>query len=1615
MKEEGVAPESASEYAIYGAIPMAALDTASVGPVITRLGGADEVKRQVARGIARRIAAEAGKGGARESFTEMAQEAVKEATVSIAADKPFWTVETGKNLLEAGAAAFLPGSAVGGISGVRADQVEATSRSPTAPPPVEISPEVATTLTAEDAASPIAQVLGPDVILEGRQIVKDAAEGKPASATAVTAELLPEAMPTTGTAPVSRARRPDTEIPTTQPAPARSTVVAAPPPVASPPPAPAAPALDRQVPAAAPAVAETPKTLLSDGDVFGDVERQIEFRKNGQPWLTAAEATLASRARPDLRGRSLEPVRVEGGWALGVTAGDRVQESAADASDPGGKLRLGATQPDHQAVLRAPTSGEGHAVQGTAPRISTGTGPADRPPLRESSGRLGAVTAEGVASQLGPDKAVVEVPEGPPVSEAAALAEAGVTDLDGALGDLEPITGPLAAAAHPRQAPNGPRYHGKKVAIADTPVQFDGQPFPQARVRAQEWAMKNVRGDHRNADTGWTISVPATGIKKATTGTRTYRDLDVVAHLPKLLEGAVHVDAAAPRSPEQGVKAYHTLYGAFSHKGKLHRVRLTVREMTNGRFFYDQHSAEIENAGNEEPRRPERGAASEDVEPTARSAGVQDGPTRSEPGAEVTTSDSMDPVGTSGKAPRTELSVEDLLQGVNLEDGRSAVPDRSGERGFIHLFGPRPKRERKGTPGQRRAISKVIADRADETLQRVRDTMDHLREQATDGFMWAIPDEFHALRKIGKQLQPEARDGQLGAYVAARLARHPAGQVEAWLREGAPKWDGDDGRVDIDDDIPGFYEIVAPIFKKGLADEFEGYAYARRVKTQKLIEQGREHNLTAADVEELLGYERAHPEFKTAFDEIQRFKKAVLDTVEGMGLINADQRATWEQADHVPFYRSVEDKKRSGPSRRRALGNQSPQIRKLTGGEITYAVVEEASGEVIERFPRRDQAKLEAQRRGQGFKVQEMGQPVAGIIENIARNVSHLMDAAMKNHAAQLAIDEAIAAGWAEKVPMQQGQVLVPQSVMKAALERIGHSVKGNPEGVAAVSAIMSPVHPGSNVVAIRRDGNVEYYEVHDRFLFKALGGLHQARMHWITKALSVVKMVFTRTTTATPTFMAKNFDRDTLAAWIQTEHRSLNPLTEIVASAKEIGLHLKDPALRAVMAAGGDTGWYKNAPEDVVKYLRRLERNGKGSIFTLADPRRWLEQWEKVGRAVELSNRMRTYKKTLEATGSKREATFEAMDVLDFQLRGGHEVTQFFMAVIPFLNAQTQGLYKLGRAGMSKSNRKKFLTKGAILATFSTALALLNADDEDYNDKPTWEKIAFWHIPLHRLYGKEIAEKTALPMFLMIPKPFELGFIFGTIPELVVGSLNRTTTGREVRQALWLTLVSTFGANPVGNPASKEIIEQVTNYDFFTDREIISETLQRRPRPQQFDASTPETAKKVGEATGASPLRIQHAVEGFLGAFGTTMLAASDAALDWLYDVPANPHRRLDERPVLKSFMKQAPAKTTKWVNEYYDTRRTVEQILAGIKEHERAGDFTAADALRDKNTKLLDWHDSPEAEADADRLAQISREMRDIRADRTMTAGEKRKALDALFAERNAVTKTAAKEARQ
>ena len=444
---------------------------------------------------------------------------------------------------------------------------------------------------------------------------------------------------------------------------------------------------------------------------------------------------------------------------------------------------------------------------------------------------------------------------------------------------------------------------------------------------------------------------------------------------------------------------------------------------------------------------------------------------------------------------------------------------------------------------------------------------------------------------------------------------------------------------------------------------------------------------------------------------------------------------------------------------------------------------------------------------------------------------------------------------------------------------------------------------------------------------------------------------------------MLRNLIRDTVSQIVQSDARSGNPVEEIPLLMKNAVAamrhsmaegHVKggkiDPRMLAIMAGGADTGWYQNAPKDAVRQLQRGMAQKRWGLLQFSNPRVLWSTYEKIGRAGELMNRLSTYDAALKRTGSERQAIFEAADALDFQLKGAWPWVQQMTAIVPFLNARLQGLYRLQRG--AAQNPKAFAIKGGILATFAIALALINGTDDDddgYNALPEWMKDANFVIPIYRILSPDILEKTGLPRFLLIPKPFEVGVLFGTVWERTIQSALGNDRGKDSWRSFVAAMLSTFAFNPVGHPWLLTSGELWANQSVFLQRDIVSPGLERLKPEWEFNAQTSDTARLVGGMIGASPPKIEYAVRGYFGTAGAYVLMMADALVR-LAEGKSLPAVRRDELPVVRSFLVDGPLRNTKWLERFYDLREEVNESYNTIRHVGRTVGPEAAQALKNQ-----------------------------------------------------------------
>lgn len=266
------------------------------------------------------------------------------------------------------------------------------------------------------------------------------------------------------------------------------------------------------------------------------------------------------------------------------------------------------------------------------------------------------------------------------------------------------------------------------------------------------------------------------------------------------------------------------------------------------------------------------------------------------------------------------------------------------------------------------------------------------------------------------------------------------------------------------------------------------------------------------------------------------------------------------------------------------------------------------------------------------------------------------------------------------------------------------------------------------------------------------------------------------------------------------------------------------------------------------------------------------------------------------------QQAALEARDItIDFSRIGKN--TKTANRIVAFFNAAVQGADKLRRVW--KEDPVGASIRATLFVTIPTvALWQLNKDNPEYQELPQYVKDTYWILPS----GDHL---------IKIPKPFELGVLYGTSVERMLQWMDDKEHGRKgigfkgygERVADVLT--------PSWMPtAFIPIYEWYSNYSFWRDKNIVPQAEQDLPDALQYGQNTSAVAKGIGSLFNVSPYKVDNTIRGYGGNLATLGLTAIDAATGETANRPA---KRWYEMPEINKFT-ATPYQSSNSVQRVYD-----------------------------------------------------------------------------------------------
>jgi hypothetical protein len=577
--------------------------------------------------------------------------------------------------------------------------------------------------------------------------------------------------------------------------------------------------------------------------------------------------------------------------------------------------------------------------------------------------------------------------------------------------------------------------------------------------------------------------------------------------------------------------------------------------------------------------------------------------------------------------------------------------------------------------------------------------------------------------------------------------------------------------------------------------------------------------------------------------------------------------------------------------------------------------------------------------------------PILDFMVSSVQNTNMLVDMAMRNLATKNAVFELVGLNAAKIVGKTAGPDVV--------------RYKDDGEDRYAVIA--------TETIKI---GNKEFSTgVPADLLVKGMEGI-PTQMPVLLRAMAVPAQLLRKAITLSPLYMAKQLFRDSLAAPILSGAN----FTPVFGALREL-----NSATKGTLEQRGIVGsqYMTGSSEDISQILRTINDGKPGWMKALG-------ALEATGMELDAVTRRAQYNSYISQGLSEMEATLLALESMNFNKRGASPSIHAANALIPFFNAQIQGLnvmYKAMTGNLPFNDRlniqAKLLQRGALMAGATFLYAAAMEDDEAYKNATPDQKYGSWFV---RIPG--VSEPVRIPL------PFEIGYIFKALPEALYNTMTSKNGGEEAVKAFKQILLNTIpGGSSYGIPqVMKPAIEAGLGKSFYTGRDILSAREKELLPEEQFRANTADISKALGKTMGISPIIFEQLVSGYTGTMGLAFLHAVSLGVP-KSESPENAVKRLSEYPIVGSAFQPNDAggiinSVYERFNEDIKVRNSVKRMMVEGRTAE------AKDLLQRRGNEYLEAEMADKFKANMDKLTAASRAVQAS----TMSAEEKRKQLDAI-----------------
>ncbi len=819
-----------------------------------------------------------------------------------------------------------------------------------------------------------------------------------------------------------------------------------------------------------------------------------------------------------------------------------------------------------------------------------------------------------------------------------------------------------------------------------------------------------------------------------------------------------------------------------------------------------------------------------------------------------------------------------------------------------------------------------------------------------DRFYTAMIDDLHPLHKATKKLAAKLNlPEKENPYTLARLHRGWHGKAEHFL-EYSPFDFHTKKNVG-----KSLRSILKPIENE--LEDFRVYAVARRSK--ELAERKIKTGIELKEAEKVI---KDFNKFDKVFEDLKAYQDLTLQYLKDSGILSEQAINNMRAAnkEYIPFYR-LTDKDITGT--RKDLQAKQP-IKKIKGSKRV----------------------------------------IYDPLESIIKNTYLYINLAEKNRIGQSLVK------LGEKSELKNQNIITkikqpvkPIEVQTKELNKLAKDLGLKLTDETLTVFRPQAFYPKEDIISVWENGKRKFYQV-DKDLGRTFQALDTEQIPLLLRMLSKPAHWLRAGAVLSPEFIARNPIRDQFSAAVYSKYGFI-PAYNLVRGASS--LIKKDQYYRDWIKSGGlnsalvslDRKYFQKNLEQVTgpraKNIFRtpLKVLHSGVRNIVKNP---IEALRILSELSEQGTRLGEFKAGRKRGAPLEEAGFSSREVtLDFARIGAR--TKALNNLIAFWNANVQGTDRLIRAFKDKPVQTTAKIAASITLP-SVLLEILNHDEEWYQEVPQWQKDLFWLFK-----AKDIIWR--------IPKPFELGIIFGTIPERFTSWI----LDRDPQVFNGVLDAVGRGSMPGILPTvSIPLIENWANKSFFLDRPLVRADREELLPEYQYKPYTTELIKAAGKLLGSlpalkmnpyiAPVKIENIIKGWSGGLGTHLVNIANYALTEAGLLPEKikPTLTLADIPIIKAFVVRHPSAGAEPIQKFYDKyfeyskfQKTAQTLI------KKEFNFDEAETLMSDNRTLLN------ASGHYDALRNMHRLISLIYVNPQILPEEKRQLIDKTYYDMIAIAK--------